>query len=54
MKIKKQKTQKIVPEKSLKFKDYKKCLETAQIENKKLFSEKYEIVVDSLKEDHEN
>ena len=34
MKIKKQKTQKCIIKRKLKFKDYKNCLETAQIENK--------------------
>ena len=51
MKTKKQETQKCVIKRKLKFKDYKSCLEAAQIENKINHLEKNKIVVDCLKED---
>ena len=35
MKVKKQKVKKICHKRKLKFQDYKSCLETSQIENKK-------------------
>ena len=54
MKIKKQKAQKkCVIKRKLKFKDYKKCLEVAQIERKINYFKKNRIDVDSVKEDQE-
>ena len=50
MKIKKQKAQKSVSLKQIKFQDYKNCLKAAQIENKLNHLEKNKIDVDSLKE----
>ena len=53
MKIKKQKVQKSISwKKTLKFEDYKNCLEAAQTENQMNNLEKNKIDVDSLKEDH--
>ena len=50
MRIKNQKTQKSVIKRNLKFRDYKNCLEAAQIENKINYLEKNKIHVDSPKE----
>ena len=49
MRIKNQKTQKSVIKRNLKFRDYKNCLEAAQIENKINYLEKNKIHVDSPK-----
>ena len=52
VKIKKQRTQKTVPQKkNLKFEDIKNCLEAAQIENKINHLEKNKINGDILKDD---
>ena len=52
MKIKKQKTQKIVIKQKLKFEDYKHCLEATQLENKINQLEKIKVDVNSLRENH--
>ena len=50
MKIKKQKaSKKCITKRELKFRNYKSCLEAAQIEHKKNHSEKNKTDVDSLK-----
>ena len=50
MKIGKQKAQKSVIKRKLKFQDYKNCLEAAQIENKIYHLEKNKTHVDCLEE----
>ena len=52
MKIQKQKAEKCVTKRRVKFEDYKNCLEAAQTEDKINHSEKNKIDVYSLKEDH--
>ena len=49
MKIKRQKAQKSVIKRKLKFKDYKKCLKASQIENKINYLEKKNIDADSVR-----
>ena len=51
MKIKKQKEQKSVSKRKLKFQDYENCLETSQIENQTNYIRKKKTDVDSLVED---
>ena len=51
MMIKKQKTQKSSSKRKLKFRDYKNCLEAAQIQRKVNYLRKKKIDGDSLKED---
>ena len=51
MKTKKQKAQKVWHKKTLRFEDYKSCLETSQIESKINQLEINKINADSLKED---
>ena len=50
MKEKKQKVQKIVVKRKIKFENYKQCLKASQIINIVNYLEKKEINVDSLKE----
>ena len=52
MKIKKQKTQKSVIKRKLKFENYKNCLEATQLENKINHLEKNKIDIDRIKENH--
>ena len=52
MKIKKNKTQKSAPKKTLKFEDYKNCPEPTQLENEINHPEENKTDMDSLKEDH--
>ena len=49
VKIRKQKTQKSVIKRKLKFENYKNCLEATQLENKINHLEKDEIDIDCLK-----
>ena len=51
MKEKKQKVQKVVVKRKIKFENYKQCLKASQIINIVNYLEKKEINVDSLKED---
>ena len=51
MKIKKQKEQKSVSKRKLKFQDYENCLETSQIENQTNYIRKKKADIDSLVED---
>ena len=51
MRMKKQKIQKSVIKKYLKFRDFRKYLKASQLENKIIYSEKEKIDVDCLKED---
>ena len=52
VKIKKQKAQRSVIKRKLKFENYENCLEATQLENKINHLEKIDI--DSLKKDHKN
>ena len=49
VKIQKQKAQKSVMKRKLKFENYKNCLEATQLENKTNHLEKNQIDIDSLK-----
>ena len=51
MRMKKQKIQKSVIKKYLKFRDFRKYLKTSQLESKIIYLEKEKIDVDCLKED---
>ena len=53
MKIRKQKPQKCVSFKKIKFDDHKHCLKATQLKNKINHLEKNKINMDSLKEDHQ-
>ena len=52
VKIKKQKAQKCVIKRKLKFENYKNCLEATQLEKKISHLEKNKTDIDSLKKDH--
>ena len=52
MKIKKQKAQKSVIKRKLKFENYKNCLEATQLENKVNHIEKNKIYIDRIKKNH--
>ena len=52
MKIKKQKTQKNISKKKLKFENYKNCLEPTQLENKINYLEINNTNIDSIKKYH--
>ena len=52
-KVKKQKAQKSVSEKKIKFENCKNCSEATELENKTSHLEKNKINIDSLKKNHE-
>ena len=53
VKIKKQRAQKSVIKRKLKFEDYKSCLEATQLENKTNYLAKNKIDIDSIGKNHE-